>query len=110
MSNTKVEEAKRNRFEVWLTKASDFRITCREVYEDESTSDWDKDAVESVSMRGAQREVTGYYLDKGYEPVDRWVAEEVARSGRLEGEVIESFRQFRFKPISRVRIIKSKTK
>ncbi len=98
MSNTKAAEAKQKRIEVWLTKVNDFRITCREVFEDETTSDWDVDAVRSVSMRGAQREVTGYYIREGYEPVDRWTAEEIAKSGHLEGEVIESFRQFRLKP------------
>ncbi len=104
MSNTEGEKPKR--VEVWLTKVSDFRITCREVYEDESTSDWDVDAIKSVSMRGAQREVTGHFLDEGYEPVDRWVAEEIAKSGHLEGEVVESFRRFQLK--ARKVVIKGK--
>lgn len=92
------EAAKQKRIEVWLTRVSDFRITCREVFEDETTKDWNEDAVKSSSMRGAQREVTGYYIGEGYEPIDRWSTENVAMHGPEEGDVLESSRQFRLKP------------
>jgi hypothetical protein len=47
-------------------------ITCTVVREDESTYEPD---VESLSMRGAQREITGWLINDGYEPVGRWQVE-----------------------------------
>jgi hypothetical protein len=47
-------------------------ITCTVVREDESTYEID---VDSLSMRGAQREITGWLISDGYEPVGRWQVE-----------------------------------
>jgi hypothetical protein len=54
--------------EVWLTQKN-MQITCRVVYEDESTAELE---VDSLSMRGAQREMTGYFIRGGYTPAARW--------------------------------------
>ncbi len=58
--------------EVWLTKGN-IQITCRMVHEDETTQEVD---VDSLSMRGAQREITGYFIGQGYKPVGRWEYED----------------------------------
>lgn len=78
MTNTKLGP-----IEVWLTQ-SNIEITCRVVNEDETTQPY---GVESLSMRGAQREMTGYFIAVGYTPVGRWEAE--AENGA------ETFRRFR---------------
>lgn len=57
--------------EVWLSKQN-IEVTCMVVHEDESTDNLD---VESLSMRGAQREITGLFLRRGYKPVGRWETE-----------------------------------
>ena len=57
--------------EVWLSQGN-MEVTCRAVHEDESTSYRD---VDSLSMRGAQREITGWLISRGYEPAGRWEAE-----------------------------------
>lgn len=67
--------------EVWLTQAN-IAVRCRVVHEDEHTEEVD---VESLSMRGAQREVTGRLIEQGYEPATRWVA-----AG--DGEMMRKFR------------------
>jgi hypothetical protein len=70
--------------EVWL-RQDNMKVYCWIVYEDEST---DEDLeVKSLSMRGAQREITGYLIATGYEPVGRWRAEVEDGS--------ETMRQFR---------------
>jgi hypothetical protein len=56
-------------------------------HEDESEHEYD---VTSLSMRGAQREITGWLIRNGYAPVARWTAE--AADG---GDVVESSRKFR---------------
>src|SRR5260370_2130175 len=58
--------------EVWLSKRN-LNITCRVVYDNEAVSEV---PVRSLSMRGAQREITGWLIDQGYEPVGRWSTEE----------------------------------
>lgn len=73
--------------EVWLTK-SNIEVRCMIVFEDETTTYQD---ATSLSMRGAQREVTSWLVNWGYEPADRWDAEEVTE----DGEVLESVRRFR---------------
>lgn len=50
--------------EVWL-RQDDEEIICTVVREDESTYELDVDA---LSMRGAQREMTGYFIEQSYEP------------------------------------------
>jgi hypothetical protein len=66
--------------EVWLSQQN-MKVTCRVVYEDESVSELD---VDSLSMRGAQREITGYLIGHDYRPVARWEEEE-------QGEVVRRF-------------------
>ena len=56
--------------EVWLTKRN-IAVTCMVVREDESTEELD---VDSLSMRGAQREITGRLAGMGYSPSGRWTA------------------------------------
>lgn len=69
--------------EVWLSQPN-MTITCKVVYENESTTDYD---VESLSMRGAQREMTGFFLQQGYKAAGRWEYE--------DGEGRECVRRFR---------------
>jgi hypothetical protein len=73
--------------EVWLTQKN-LEITCRVVHEDESV---EMLGVDSLSMRGAQREMTGWYISKGYAPVGRW---ESAWNDDRNGEG-ETFRRFK---------------
>jgi hypothetical protein len=54
--------------EVWLTQQN-INVECRVVFEDESVEYLD---VNSLSMRGAQREITGCLIGNGYTPADRW--------------------------------------
>jgi hypothetical protein len=57
--------------EVWLTQRN-LKVRCMIVHEDESTT---YAPVESLSMRGAQREMSNYLTANSYEPVGRWQAE-----------------------------------
>jgi len=72
--------------EVWLTQAN-MVVSCRVVHEDESTEEYD---VESLSMRGGQREMTGYFVKQGYIPDGRWTTE-----SEEKGEPIEAWRRFK---------------
>lgn len=72
--------------EVWLSQQN-LAINCTVVHEDESTDALD---IESLSMRGAQREITGYFIGRGYKPDGRWEATAADR-----GDVLESMRRFR---------------
>lgn len=65
------EAEKLGPIEVWLRQATmaGMAIECMIVAEDETTSELD---VDSLSMRGAQREMTGHFIGQGYEPVGRW--------------------------------------
>jgi hypothetical protein len=77
--------------EVWLSKPN-MQVTCRIVFEDETDTSL---SVDSLSMRGAQREITAYLIrHEGYEPVDRWQDE---TEDEQEGETLESSRHFRLK-------------
>lgn len=58
--------------EVWLSKRN-LNITCRVVFENETVKEL---SVRSLSMRGAQREITGQLIALDYEPVGRWSAED----------------------------------
>jgi hypothetical protein len=73
--------------EVWLTKAN-LEITGRIVFEDESATDI---SVSSLSMRGAQREITAWLIGDGYEAAGRWSTEAADDDGPAE----ETMRQFR---------------
>ena len=70
--------------EVWLRQAPGIGIECTVVRADESTDPYD---VNALSMRGAEREMTGYFISEGYAPMGRWEttydegsAEEVKRT------------------------------
>jgi hypothetical protein len=67
MTNTKATGP----IEVWLSQAN-LTVTCTVVHEDESTEELSTD---SLSMRGAQREITGALIRQGYAPVGRWETE-----------------------------------
>ena len=69
--------------EVWLTQPN-MEITCRVIFEDETGTEID---VDSLSMRGAQREITSWLIGLGYEPVGRWSTEDQGGA--------ETMRQFR---------------
>src|ERR1700680_3233966 len=95
MSNTKTAapaglKKASDRIEVWLTQVNNFRITARQVDEDERVEFWGENMVESRSMRGAQREVTGTLIADGYEPDGRWINEK-----EENGELVESSRPSR---------------
>ena len=66
--------------EVWLSQPN-IEITCSVVFEDESTTTLD---IDSLSMRGAQREITGWLISQGYRPVGRWEDEANAPDGQRE--------------------------
>lgn len=57
--------------EVWLSQRN-LEIGCRVIHQDESTEELD---IDSLSMRGAQREITGWLIGRGYTPVGRWETE-----------------------------------
>ncbi len=66
--------------EVWL-RQDDEEVICTVVRDDESTYELDVDA---LSMRGAQREMTGYFIDQNYEPADQWQVEVDGANGPVE--------------------------
>jgi hypothetical protein len=72
--------------EVWLTQRN-LTIKCMVVHEDEATHELE---MESLSMRGAQREITGELIGLGYTPVGRW--ESVLDSDQRAGETVRRFR------------------
>jgi hypothetical protein len=76
--------------EVWLSQPN-LEVACRIVYEDERT---DSLGVESLSMRGAQREVTGFLIERGYTPAGRWEIERLLE-GHREGVAAEASRRFK---------------
>lgn len=95
MVKTASGEDKREPIEVWLTRRN-IGITCRVIHEDESADELE---VDSLSMRGAQREITAYFKAQGYEPVSRWETEyENARDG--SEETVRRFRDAQPKPAS----------
>jgi hypothetical protein len=73
--------------EVVLTQ-SNMEVQCLLVHEDESI---DHLSINSLSMRGAQREITGSLIADGYAPVGRWEVE--ARDG--DEEAVETIRRFK---------------
>lgn len=71
--------------EVWLSQRN-IEVRCTVVHENESTKNLDVDA---LTMRGAQREITGYLINQGYQPEGRWETE------LADGEASECVRRFR---------------
>jgi len=57
--------------EVWLSQQN-MAVSCTVVHEDETTRNLDVDA---MSLRGAMREMTGWFCKQGYTPVGRWEEE-----------------------------------
>jgi hypothetical protein len=86
MMNT--NDAKPSPIEVWLTQQN-LQVKCLVVREDETTYKLD---VDSLSIRGAQREVTGWLIKDGYEPVGRWELE--SDPSAMDGP-IETMRRFK---------------
>jgi hypothetical protein len=80
--------------EVWLTQGN-IAIDCRIVFEDESATE---PAINSLSMRGAQREMTAWLIQQGYEPAGRWEAEVQGEEGT---ETVRRFRPARQPQASR---------
>ena len=80
-------DTKPSPIEVWLSQTN-MIITCMVVYEDESTEELD---ITSLSMRGAQREITGHYIGQGYVPVGRWEVESDPDRGGY-GETVRRFK------------------
>lgn len=72
--------------EVWLSQEN-LKIHCTVVKEDEQTYTIE---VGSLSMRGAQREITGHLIREGYKPVGRWDTE----TSDPAGSAIETHRKF----------------
>jgi hypothetical protein len=81
-----VEDGQNGPIEVWLTKTN-IQVTCRVIFEDETDSEL---RVDSLSMRGAQREMTAWLLSRGYEPAGRWLYE--TEEGDLGEESVRKFR------------------
>jgi hypothetical protein len=89
-------ETKPTPIEVWLSKKN-IEVSCMVVHEDETT---DTLPVDSLSMRGAQRELTGWFVSEGYKPIGRWETEEIAsdEQGNAEGGPLETSRRFKLAP------------
>ena len=81
--------------EVWLSQAK-MGITCTVVLEDERTSTLD---VNALSIRGAQREITGYLIDHGYTPVGSWEVEADSDNGYGGKDAVETSRKFKLSVI-----------
>lgn len=79
--------------EIWLAQKN-LEITCTVVREDETTTSLD---VDSLSMRGGQREITGWLLSQGYKPAGRWETE----AADSDGTAIETVRRFQPGPDAR---------
>lgn len=69
---------------------SNLEVICRVSYEDETTKTLD---VQSLSMRGGQREITGWLIAQGYRPHGRWETDPLARDA--DGNGLETVREFR---------------
>jgi hypothetical protein len=78
--------------EVWLTADGLKKIICRVVDENEHTGEYD---VDSLSMRGAQREMTGFFISRDWEPIGRWEIEATDETNYTNenGECSRKFRR-----------------
>jgi hypothetical protein len=75
--------------EVWISQPN-IGVSGRVVYEDERT---DTLNIDSLSMRGAQREVTGFLIQQGYTPTGRWEIERIVEADH--DTVVETSRRFK---------------
>ncbi len=86
-----LKEASRQKvgpIEVWLTlRDGGFGVNCMVVRDDESTTQLD---IDSLTMRGAEREITGWLLGNGYKAAGRW---ETMKEDRDEND-LEAMRRF----------------
>jgi hypothetical protein len=85
MTNAK-SKSRRGPIEVWL-RQKNLEITCEVVQEDESVTTL---SVDSLSIRGAEREITGRFVSQGYAPAGRWQT-----TAEHEGEAVEVVRRFK---------------
>ncbi len=85
---TDIKSTKPGPIEVWLTQKN-IGVTCLVANEDETTYQLD---VDSLSMRGAQREITGYLIGQDYAPVGRW---QICSEDEDDETVRETVRKFR---------------
>jgi hypothetical protein len=76
--------------EVWLSQKN-MQVTCTVVHEDEHTETLDVDA---LSMRGAQREMTDWFIAQGYKPAGRWSIELTEVTPEGDERAVETSRQF----------------
>ena len=89
MTNTETDTGP---LEIWL-RQENLAVYCTVVHEDESTSSL---SIDSLSMRGAQREITGYMIQMGRQPDGRWV-DEVDGEQADEAKADETMRRFKAK-------------
>jgi hypothetical protein len=81
--------------EVWVSQAKS-GITCTVVLEDERTSTLD---VNSRSIPGAEREITGYLIAHGYSPVGNWEVQAASDNGDGGQDPVETSRKFKLSVI-----------
>jgi hypothetical protein len=82
------ETEKKGPIEVWLSQ-SNLEVKCMVVREDESIYEIPVDA---LTVRGAEREITGWLISQGYEPAGRW---DIAGRNEDTGDEYEVSRKFR---------------
>jgi hypothetical protein len=76
--------------EVFLSQRN-MKVYCTVAYEDEHT---DQLEVEALSIRGAQREMTGWFIAQGYKPVGRWESEQTEFTPEGDERAVETSRRF----------------
>jgi hypothetical protein len=76
--------------EVFLSQRN-MQVYCTVAYEDEHTETLDVDA---LSIRGAQREITGRLIAQGYKPAGRWSIEQAEFTPEGDERTVETSRQF----------------
>jgi stress response protein SCP2 len=72
-----VNSAESGPVEIWL-RQDNMQVVCSIVNADESTYRRD---IGSLSLRGAQREITGYLIGNGYRPGGGWTVEAMGEHG-----------------------------
>lgn len=77
-------------------------VVCDVVFDDESSEQLD---IDSLSMMGAQREITAYLIDRGYNPVGRWEAR-----ARTDGKAAEVSRKFKVASDRRTKVAAQDTR
>jgi hypothetical protein len=75
-----VSSTKSGPVEIWLRQDS-MRVVCSIVNPDESTYGH---GIDSLSLRGAQREITGFLIGNGFRPEGGWTVEAISERGAAE--------------------------